>query len=131
MLKKTITYTNFNGEEVKGDFYFHLSKAELMEMQLEEEGGLTERIQKIIDAKSVAEIMKLFKKILLKAYGVKSDDGNRFIKSEELSKAFEQTQAYSDLFMELVQNPDAAADFINGIIPSDLKQHADSVPAAK
>lgn len=122
MLKKTMVYTDFNGEEIKEDFYFHLSKAEIMEMQLEEKGGLAERIQKIVDAKNVPEIIKVFKDLILKAYGVKSEDGKRFIKSKQLSEEFSQTQAYSDLFMELASDPDAAAAFINGIIPAELQQ---------
>ena len=122
MLKKTMTYTDFNGEEIKEDFYFHLSKAEIMEMQLEEKGGLAERIKKIVDTKNVPEIIKVFKDLILKAYGVKSDDGKRFIKSKQLSEEFSQTQAYSDLFMELATDADAAAAFINGIIPAELQQ---------
>ena len=121
MLKKTITYTDFNGEEIKEDFYFHLSKAEIMEMQLEKEGGLAQMIQKIVDTKDVPQIIKVFKELIFKSYGVKSDDGKRFIKSEELSRAFSQTQAYSDLFMELATNADSAAAFVNGIIPQDLQ----------
>ena len=131
MLKKTMTYTDFNGEEIKEDFYFHLSKAEIMEMQLEEKGGLAERIQRIVDAKNVPEIIKVFKELILKAYGVKSEDGKRFIKSKQLSEEFSQTQAYSDLFMELASDPDAAAAFINGIIPSELQQKAKELPANK
>lgn len=122
MLKKTMTYTDFNGEEIKEDFYFHLSKAEIVEMQLEEKGGLAERVKKIVDTKNVPEIVKVFKDLILKAYGVKSDDGKRFIKSKQLSEEFSQTQAYSDLFMELATDADAAAAFINGIIPAELQQ---------
>lgn len=132
MLKKTMTYTDFNGEEIKEDFYFHLSKAEIMEMQLEKEGGLAERIQKIVDTKNVPEIIKVFKELILKAYGVKSEDGKRFIKSKELSEAFSQTQAYSDLFMELATDPEAAAAFINGVIPAELQQEQPKgIPAKK
>lgn len=131
MLKKTITYTNFNGEEIKEDFYFHLSKAEIMEMQLEEKGGFAERIQKIVDAKNVPEIIKVFKELILKAYGVKSEDGKRFIKSKELSEEFSQTQAYSDLFMELATDAEAASAFINGIIPAELQQQAKELALKK
>lgn len=132
MLKKTMTYTDFNGEEIKEDFYFHLSKAEIMEMQLEEKGGLAERIQKIVDAKNVPEIIKVFKDLILKAYGVKSEDGKRFVKSKQLSEEFSQTQAYSDLFMELATDPDAASAFINGIIPVDLlKANPKEIPDKK
>lgn len=119
MIKKTITYTDYNGEERKEDFYFNLSKAELMEMELSVNGGFAEMIQKIVDAKDTPSIMKIFKDLILKAYGKKSDDGKRFMKSEEISQAFAQTEAYSELFMELATDDKAAADFVNGIVPAD------------
>ena len=118
MLKKTITYTDYNGEERTEDFYFNLNKAELTEWELTAEGGLQEYIKKIVAAKSTPEIVSIFKKLILKAYGEKSPDGRRFMKSEELSKAFSETEAYSELFMELGTNEQAASDFVNGIIPS-------------
>ena len=99
MLKKTITYEDFNGVERKEDFYFNLSKAEIMEMQFGTVGGLDVMLKKIIDAKDVKSIMDTFKMLILKAYGIKSDDGRRFIKSEEISKEFEQTEAYSILYI--------------------------------
>lgn len=119
MLKKTISYTDYNGVERKEDHYFNLSKAELMEMEMGTTGGFAEMLQKLVDAQDGPSLMKIFKEIVLKAYGVKSDDGKRFEKSEELSKAFEQTEAYSELFMELITDADAAAKFIQGIIPAD------------
>lgn len=119
MLKKTITYTDYNGVERKEDFYFNLSKAELMEMELGTTGGFAEMIQKIVDAKEASRIVKVFKDMVLKAYGVKSDDGKRFIKSKELSDAFAQTEAYSILFMELATDDKAGAEFVNGIMPAD------------
>lgn len=120
MLKKTITYEDFNGVERKEDFYFNLSKAEIMEMQFGTVGGLDVMLQKIVDAKDVKSIMNTFKMLILKAYGVKSDDGRRFIKSEEIAKEFEQTEAYSILYMELASDDNAAAEFVNGIIPKDV-----------
>lgn len=120
MLKKTITYEDFNGVERKEDFYFNLSKAEIMEMQFGTVGGLDVMLKKIIDAKDVKSIMDTFKMLILKAYGIKSDDGRRFIKSEEISKEFEQTEAYSILYMELASDDNAAAEFVNGIIPKDV-----------
>lgn len=119
MLKKTIEYTDYNGLERKEDFYFNLTQAEIMEMELTTEGGLAETITKIVDAKNVSEIIKIFKSLILKAYGEKSPDGKRFIKSEEISTAFSQTEAYSILFMELSTDADAAAKFVNGIIPAE------------
>ena len=120
MLKKTITYEDFNGVERKEDFYFNLSKAEIMEMQFGTVGGLDVMLQKIVDAKDVKPIMNTFKMLILKAYGVKSDDGRRFIKSEEIAKEFEQTEAYSILYMELATDDNAAAEFVNGIMPKDV-----------
>ena len=120
MLKKSITYEDFNGVERKEDFYFNLSKAEIMEMQFGTVGGLDVMLQKIVDAKDVKSIMNTFKMLILKAYGVKSDDGRRFIKSEEIAKEFEQTEAYSILYMELATDDNAAAEFVNGIMPKDV-----------
>lgn len=127
MLKRKMTYVDYNGNERTEDFYFNLSKAELTEMQLSEAGGMTAFIQKIVNTQDTKQIIALFKELILKAYGEKSLDGKRFIKSKELSDAFAQTEAYSDLFMELATNSKAAADFVNGIIPSDLaKQVAEN-----
>lgn len=120
MLRKTVSYTDYNGVERTEDFYFNLSKAELTEMELSTTGGLTVMLQKIVNAKDTPSIIKVFKDLLLKSYGEKSDDGRRFIKSKEISEAFEQTEAYSILFMELATDDQAAAAFINAIIPSDV-----------
>ena len=121
MLKKPITYTDYNGVERTEDFYFNLSKAELMEMELGVTGGMTEMLNKIIAAKDAPSLMKTFKEMIMKSYGIKSDDGKRLIKSEELSIAFTQTEAYSVLFMELITDDKAAADFVNGIIPNEIQ----------
>lgn len=122
MLKKTITYTDYNGNERTEDFYFNLSKAEVTEMELSTAGGFTDQIQRIINAQDVPAIIKVFKELVLKSYGEKSADGKRFIKSKELSEAFSQTEAYSNLFMELATDADEAGKFINGIVPGDLSQ---------
>ena len=121
MFKKTITYTDYNGTERTEDFYFNLTKAELMEMELSIPGGMKGMLEKIISAQDTGKIIETFKKILLKSYGEKSEDGKRFIKSPELSKAFSETEAYSVLFVELAQDATKASEFINGIIPSGLK----------
>ena len=126
MFAKTITYTDFNDVERTETFYFNLSKAEIAEMQLTTEGGLTEKLQKIIDSKDQAEIFKMFKYLILKAYGEKSPDGKRFIKNEELSEGFSQTAAFDEFFMELGTNSDAAQAFVNGIIPKDLPQQKEA-----
>lgn len=120
MLKKEIAYTDYNGVERKETFYFNLSKAEIMEMELTTIGGFAEMIQKIVDAQDAPSIIKTFKDLVLKSYGEKSPDGKRFIKTEELRDSFEQTEAYSTLFMELATNAAAASEFVNGIIPADL-----------
>lgn len=124
MLKKTITYTDYNGTERTEDFYFNLSKAEIMEMEMSTTGGLAEMIQKIVAAQDAPAIIKVFKDLILKAYGEKSPDGKRFIKSEEIRNAFAQTEAYSQLFMELATDSDAAAKFVNGIVPNEVAKQA-------
>ena len=129
MLKKTITYTDFNGMERSEDFYFNLTKAEVMEMEMSTVGGLSEMIQRIIAAQDTPSIIKVFKDLVLKSYGEKSADGKRFIKTPEITEAFSQTEAYSVLFMELATNADSAAAFVNGIIPKSKAQQ--SLPAGK
>lgn len=117
MLKKSIKYTDYNGNERTEDFYFNLSKAELAEMELSTQGGLAEMINRIVAAQDAPSIIKIFKDLILKSYGEKSIDGKRFIKSAELSDSFAQTEAYSELFMELATDSKKAADFINGVMP--------------
>ena len=124
MLKLTRTYTDYNGVQRTEDFYFNLSKAEVTEMEMGTAGGLAEMIQKVVDAKDAQAIIKVFKDILLKAYGEKSPDGKYFNKSTEISQAFASTEAYSDLFMALATDADFAAKFVNGIIPADLAKAA-------
>jgi len=126
MLKKTITYEDYDGNKRTEDFYFNLSKAEIMEMELSVSGGMTQMLNRIVSEQDGEKIIKTFKEIILKAYGEKSPDGKRFIKSEELSTAFSQTEAFSQLFMELATDADAAAKFVNGIIPVATTQ---STPA--
>lgn len=124
MLIKTIKYTDYNGVEREEKFLFNLTKAELMEMELGKTGGLAESIQKIIEVQDTPSLVKIFKDIILKSYGQKSPDGKRFIKIDEngkpLSIQFSQTEAYSELFMELSSDAKAAAEFVNGIIPQGL-----------
>lgn len=120
MLKKTITYDDYNGNPRKEDFYFNLSKAELMELELGTVGGFSEMMQRLIDAQDAPSIMREIKNIILSSYGEKSADGKRFIKSKELSDAFSQTEAYSQLFMDLVTDDKKAAEFVIGLVPSDI-----------
>lgn len=127
MLKKTITYTDYNGTQRTEDFYFHLSMAEITEMEMSTDGGFAEMIKRIVAAQDTPAIIAIFKDLIFKAYGEKSPDGKRFIKSEEISTAFSQTEAYSKLFMELATDAKAAADFVNGIIPTNAGQQPSNV----
>lgn len=129
MLKKTVKYTDFNGEEVQEDFLFHLSKAELIELEASHEGGLLEAMNRIVEANDTKAIIAEFKRIILLSYGVKSGDGRRFIKNQKLRDDFESSEAYSTLFMELVTETEAAVEFMNGIIPQDMvPQNAEVTP---
>lgn len=122
MIKKTITYTDYDGVERTEDFYFNLSKAEIAEMELSTAGGLDKTINRIIAEQDGARIIALFKDLVLRSYGKKSDDGRRFIKNQELRDDFSQTEAYSELFMELATDSEAAAAFVNGIVPDMSKE---------
>lgn len=124
MLSKTITYVDYNGNERTETFNFNLTKAEMTEMELGVTGGLTTMLDNIVKAKDTPALVREFKKLVLKAYGVKSPDGKRFIKSEELSTEFSQTEAYSQIFMELATDADAASKFVNGIVPADVSKKA-------
>ena len=128
MLKKTITYRDFNDNERTEDFYFNLTKAELMEMEMGTTGGMTEMVKRLVSEQNTGAIIKIFKDLVLKAYGQKSLDGKRFIKNDELRDEFAQTNAYSILFMELATDADAAAKFVNGIIPADVSAKAAEMP---
>ena len=124
MLKKTITYTDYNGTERTEDFYFNLTKAEILEMELSTEGGLQQMIEKIIAAQDMPALSKYFKQIILMSYGEKSPDGKRFIKNEQLREEFSQTEAFSQLYVDLATDDKIAADFINGIIPQEAAEAA-------
>jgi len=117
VLKKRITYVDYDGNKREEDFFFNLTKAEVTEMDVGVVGGMTKMLEKIIEEQDGKKILETFKNIILKAYGIKAPDGRRFIKSDEISEAFSQTEAYVELFMELATNADAAAAFINGIVP--------------
>lgn len=128
MLKKTITYTDFNGVERTEDFYFNLTKAEIAEMELEVPGGMTTMIERITKTQDTPSLIKVFKDLILRSYGKKSDDGRRFIKNAELVDEFKDSEAYSELFMELATDADAAAAFVNGITPK-IPEAAKKIPA--
>lgn len=117
MLTKKITYTDYNGEERTETFYFNITKAELTKLQFKHPGGYSEYLERIIESKDVAELMQAFEDLIDLAYGEKSEDGKRFVKSRELTEAFKQTEAYSELFVELMTDGDASSAFANGILP--------------
>lgn len=129
MLKKTIKYTDFNGDEVVEDYFFHLSKAELIELEMAHKGGLSEALKEIVASEDGKAIIAEFKNIILSSYGVRSEDGKRFIKNPALRYDFESSEAYSTLFVELVTDADAAAQFINGVIPQDMAEEAAKLAA--
>ena len=120
MLKKTITYEDYNGVERTEDFYFNLSKSEILNWQLGVAGGLTELLTKIINAKDIPDLVEHFQELILKAYGEKSQDGRQFIKSPELSQKFKQCPAYDILYMSFIEDADIAAEFVKGVMPSEL-----------
>lgn len=121
MYKKTMTYEDYNGVTRTEDFYFNLSKAELLELELSTEGGYEQLLSKIIKTKDQVKLIKIFKDLILMTYGEKSPDGRKFVKNEELRQDFMQTEAYSDLFMLLASDDKEAAAFVNGIIPQSLR----------
>lgn len=125
MLKRNITYTDFNDVETTETFYFNLSKPELLELELSENGGFGDTLKKIIETKDNQTLISLFKKIILSAYGQKSEDGKRFIKNDTLREEFSQTAAYNALFIELATDDKAAVAFIRGIIPADMSVELD------
>ena len=126
MRKETITYEDYNGVTRTEDFYFGFNKAELMDMELGTPGGgMRDKLQRIINSPEASKISATFKEILLAAYGEKSEDGKRFIKSPELSKAFSETMAYSDLWMKLSTEEGYASEFIKDIMPRDLIKELD------
>ena len=129
MLKKTIKYEDFDGNKREEDFYFNLTKAEITEMELSESGGFAELIQKVVKIQDQPTLVKIFKDFILKAYGEKSADGKHFRKSPEISADFAATNAYSELFMELATNADAATEFVNGLAPVDEKITAEQARA--
>lgn len=126
MIKKEITFEDFDGEMRTESFYFNLTRAEIAELELMTEGGLEALINKMIETKNKPELVKLFKKLILMSYGEKSSDGRRFVKSDKLIEEFTQTNAYSELFMELATNADSALKFINGILPKELQEAANA-----
>lgn len=127
MLKKTMTFVDYEGNERTENHYFNLTKSECLKMEMSTNGGMTKLIIKLIEAQNMPEVMEIFENILFKAYGEKSMDGRQFIKSPELSTAFSQTPAYDQLFVTLCTDADEAAKFINAIIPDEAGQSGNNV----
>lgn len=126
MFCKELEYEDFNGVTRTEKFWFHFSKAEILERQMSEYGGFDKTVQKIIDTNDVPKLVSIFKEFILKAYGEKSEDGRRFIKEDPVTgrplyKEFAETQAYSDYFMLLATDSKAASEFVNGVYPKDMK----------
>lgn len=117
MIKKTITYEDFDGNERTEDFHFNLSRAEATLMETGVNGGLSKMLEKLVMEQDITRIMGVINDLILKSYGIKSGDGKHFVKSEELSTAFSQTEAYSELFMELMTDTTKIVAFIDGIVP--------------
>jgi hypothetical protein len=130
MLKKTIKYLDFNGNEQEDTYYFNLAKAELVELEVQYKAGFGETLQRLVEANDQKALIAEFKSLILLSYGVKSDDGKRFIKNDELRAEFSQTAAYQEMFMELAFNDGAAADFIKGIVPADMSVEMDKAIAS-
>lgn len=124
MLKWTITYVDYDGDSHTEDFFFNLNKAEVIELNFSHQGGYKSYIDKVIAAKDTGEVIKAVKDIIKLAYGVKSPDGKRFIKSDAETEAFVQSEAYSELFMQLATDEQACIKFVTGILPKELREQA-------
>lgn len=122
MLKKTLTYTDFDEVERTEDFYFNLTKPEIVLLDAELEGGLEGSFAKAAGSGDLKKMIDIFRLLLLRSYGQKSADGKRFLKSEEISKDFECSAAYPEFFMELAGKENTLTEFILGIVPKDVRE---------
>lgn len=120
MIKREVPYKDFNGIDRKETVYFNLSETELIDMQMSKTGGLDVILRTIIDTNDQVQLYNIFKDLVLKAYGEKSEDGRRFIKSDELRHEFSQTEVYNKLWYGLATNADEASKFVNDLIPEHL-----------
>ena len=127
MLKETLTYTDYFGNEQTRDFYFHYSEAELTKMQLGQVGGLERFIEKILQTQDQPKLADLFEEFILASYGERSEDGQQFIKNEEVRNRFKQCPAYSDLFMRLMTDDEYLAYFIQNVVPQSIREKAAQV----
>lgn len=129
MLKKTHSYVDFDGQQRTEDFYFNLTEAELTELQYSLNGGMSQLLEKIIREQDQQKIVEYFKKIVLMSYGVKSMDGRNHVKNDAIRESFVSTNAYSDIFMELANDANKAAEFINGIMPKTKERRSPNLTA--
>lgn len=127
MFKRDITYEDFDGDKVTETFYFNLTRTELIQLEVHYKGGLKEALDRIIKSQDNKQLIEEFQRIILLSYGVKSDDGKRFIKNDALKDEFSQSAAYDELFMELSTNEESAANFINGIIPKNFAEEMEKI----
>ena len=130
MLKREINYEDFNGNQSTDICYFNISKPELMELEVSYSEGFGTLLQNIVDTKDNKELVRRFKEIILMSYGQKSDDGKRFVKSDELCLEFSQTAAFQSLFMELASNENAAVEFLTGVLPRDMRNDIEKASIA-
>jgi len=126
MYKITKKYTDFNGVEKEEDFYFNLTKADILKMELSEEGGMDKRLQRLVKTQDMKEAIKVFEGLLLMSFGVKTDDG-RFVRNEEARQRFVSSAAYSEIYFDLATNPEEAQKFVEGVIPK--LDNTPSIPA--
>jgi hypothetical protein len=131
MTYETITYTDYNGVTKTRKFYFNINKSELIRLEASTPGGIAQALDEAAKAKDARKLMKFFEDIIALAYGEKSEDGERFIKSKELSEAFMQTEAYNQLFTDLLTNADKASNFVNKIFPKELVEQAQKEQTAE
>ena len=124
MYKKTITYIDFNDEEVTDTLYFHMTEAELIEMELAN-NGIQKRYEAAMESNNIYELSQLMKELILRSYGEKSSDGKRFVKTQEMQDAFKASEAYSAFYTELMQSEEASDEFVSNFLPSNLKEKAE------
>lgn len=124
MLKKTLSYTNLDGEKITEDFYFNMTKAELIKLNLKEGEGFQEYLNRIIESGDGAAIIENFEKIVRLSYGVRTADG-KFKKDPDDFDAFMATEAYSDFFLELVTDAKASSEFIKAVMPDNLVEEVE------
>ena len=127
MIKRTVKYTDFNDVKREEDFYFNLTKDEVLDLQSSVPGGYSAYIEGISNAEDISAVYDQIKKFIDISYGVKSDDGRKFTKSPEALMEFKSTNAYSNLIFDMLDQQDSLVDFVNGILPQDLLARANAV----